>query len=443
MQMDRREAVAVGMAALLAAGHISPASSAVRRREFPHAFLWGAATSGHQIEGNNSSSDFWCMENVTPNVFAEPSGDAANGFELWPADLDFVQSIGLNCYRFSLEWSRIEPEEGQFSNAMIAHYRRMIDGCLARGLAPVVTFNHFSCPRWFAAQGGWTNPRSPDLFARYCERAARDLAEGMRFAVTLNEPNLPTILSWIGLPPQLYTAHAANLVAAGIACGSDQFSAGFLLSREEHRQMIPQLCEGHRKGRMAIKSIRPDLPVGLSLAVSDDQAVGATAKRDEKRAEAYEPWFEAARDDEFVGVQNYDRTRLDANGPMQPPADAPRNAMGAEIYPASLAGAVRYVHEATQKAVLITEHGLGIDDDSARAAFVPAALATLAETTASGVPVLGYIHWSLLDNFEWYSGFGPKFGLISVDRQTFVRTPKRSAMVLGQIARNNAVRTES
>jgi beta-glucosidase len=437
--IGRRELVGGGVASLALAAGPGNAAAAPQRRSFPGKFMWGAATSGHQTEGNNVASDYWLMETVKPTMFAQASGDAANSFELWQTDLDIVAALGFNTYRFSLEWSRIEPEEGQFSRAMLDHYRRIIAGCETRGLKAVVTFNHFACPRWFAAKRGWLNPQSPDLFARFCERAARALAGGISHAITLNEPNLPTLLSWIGLPPALYTAHAAMLRAAGRAVGSDKFSAGFYLTREEHRPMIPNLGAAHRKARAAIKSARPDLPVGLTLALTDDQATGVPTLRDRKRAETYEPWFAFAADDEFIGVQNYYRSQYDANGVVAPPADAPRNYMGLEVYAPSLAGAVRYVAKASGKPVFITEHGVGTDDDVLRSRFIVEALAQLHAAMADGVRVLGYLHWSLLDNFEWADGFKPKFGLVAVDGETFRRSPKPSAAVLGRIAKANAL----
>ena len=404
---------------------------------FPKGFLWGAATSGHQTEGNNVASDSWLLETVKPSAYAEPSGDAVNSFELWPQDMDLVRSLGLNTYRFSLEWSRIEPEQGRFSVAMLDHYKAMIEGCRTRGLSPVVTFNHFTCPRWFAAAGGWTHASAPDLFARYCERAARHLGDGIAFAVTLNEPNLPALLAWAQIPPPVYAAQKENRAAAARAAGSDQFWGGFLFTPEEHARMVPNLIAAHRKGREAIRSVRSNLPVGMSLAISDDQAVGSDSKRDAKRASAYGPWLDLARGDDVIGVQNYDRSRLDASGQLPAPEGTPRNSMGSEIYPASLEGAVRYAHQATGRPVLVTEHGLGTTDDRQRAAFIPPALAGLKRAMDDGVPVLGYIHWSLLDNFEWYFGYAPHFGLVEVDRATFRRTPKPSAAILGAIARGN------
>jgi beta-glucosidase len=350
-----------------------------------------------------------------------------------------VRSLNLNAFRFSLEWSRIEPDPGQFSLAMMDHYLRIIDGCRARGLQPLVTFSHFSAPRWFAARGGWTNPESPALFERFCERAARHLARPIGYATTLNEPNLLRLLAWLDLPPAMMKLQRAMLDEAARALGVAKFTAANAANPDDLDGIQKNLLEGHRRGRQAIKAARPDLPVGVSLAVIDDQAVGAHSRRDEKRAQVYGAWLEAVKGDDFVGVQNYERSLIDEHGALPPPEGVPRDGMGREIYPASLANAARYVHEQSGRPILITEHGLCTDDDTQRAAFIPAALSSLADAMAAGLPVLGYVHWTLLDNFEWIFGYKPHFGLCSVDRQTFKRTPKPSASVLAGIARANSV----
>lgn len=435
MQVGRRTALGAAAGLMLAPGFTKAAGGGPPR--FSKNFLWGAATSGHQTEGNNSSSDYWWMENTHPTMFKEPSGDAVNSFMLWEHDLDIVKSLGLNTYRFSLEWSRIEPEEGQVSAAMLDHYRRIMDGCQHRGLKAVVSFNHFSCPRWFAAKGGWSNPDAPRLFARYCDIAARALAAGMSHACTMNEPNLATIMAWIGLPQTFYEAHSKMLQAAGRALGVTNFSGGFMLAREEFAPMIPIMGAAHQAARAAIKAVRPDLPVGLTLAISDDQAAGGNARRDQKRREAYEPWFEFAENDDFIGVQNYDRTVFGKDGILPPPKNAARNYRGVEVYPQSLSGAVEYAYKATGKPILVTEHGVGSDDDTLRGRLIREALLGLQDSVARGTPVIGYIHWSLLDNYEWYSGFAPKFGLVRVDRQNFKRSVKPSALILKDIAESN------
>ncbi|MEH3159591.1 MAG: family 1 glycosylhydrolase [Sphingomonas taxi] len=406
---------------------------------FPKGFLWGASTAGHQIEGNNVNSDQWLLENVTPTITGARSADAVNSLEQWPADLDVVKQIGLNSYRFSLEWPRIEPDQGQFSLAMLDHYKRIIEGCRARGITPVLTFNHYTTPRWFAAQGGWLHPQSAALFTRFCERAARHLAADIGMATTFNEPNIAKLLPLV-LPPQFMDGLRANLAAAARAANVPKFVVANTVLPEDVPGVTANMLKGHKAARDAIKGVRPDLPVGVSLAMADDQAVGANSLRDAKRAELYGEWLEAAKQDDFIGVQNYERNMWDAKGKVAAPPGGPRNFRGAEVYAPSLAGAVRYAHEATGVPVLVTEHGVGTNDDSVRAALIPAALRALKTVMDSGVPVKGYLHWSLLDNYEWGAGFDDgRFGLVAVDRTTWKRTPKPSAGVLGAIARRNAL----
>jgi beta-glucosidase len=443
----RREVLRGGAATLAAIGAASVGigvsgegrAAAAARKRFPENFIWGAATAGHQVEGNDTNSDNWFLEQLQPTLFAERAGDADNSLELWQADLDLARSLNLNAYRFSLEWSRIEPDPGQFSIAMLDHYLRIIEGCRARGLEPLVTFNHFTTPRWFAARGGWTNAESPALFERFCEHAARHLARPIGRATTLNEPNLLRLLSWMDLPPAMIDLQRAMLDQAARALGVAKFTAANAANVTDIEVMQTNLLEGHRRGRQAIKAARPDLPVGVSLAVIDDQAVGARSRRDEKRMQVYGAWLQTVKSDDFVGVQNYERARYDEHGALPPPKGVARDGMGREIYPPSLANAVRYVHEQAGRPILVTEHGLCTDDDTQRAAFIPAALTHLADAMAEGLPVLGYVHWTLLDNFEWIFGYKPHFGLCAVDRQTFKRTPRPSAAVLAAIARANAV----
>lgn len=437
MTIDRRTMLAAtaGAAALAAAPRTAMAAA---QRRFPKGFLWGTATAAHQTEGNNTASDLWLAEQVQPTLFREPSGDANNAFELWPGDLDLVKSLGLNTCRFSLEWARIEPEPGQFSLAMLDHYARIIEGCHARGLVPMVTFNHFTVPRWFAAQGGWTAKDSASLFARYCGKAATRLADGMGYATTLNEPNTGRLIAF-ALPPEMGGAITAMNAAAGKACGAPGFKNAMLPETADIETAEANLLAAHTAGRAAIKAAKSGLPVGVSIAVSDDQAAGDPAYRDKMRALFYGPWMELAKQDDFIGVQNYSRAVWTSTGALPPPDGVVKNVMGTEVYPASLGGAVRYAHEATGKPVMITEHGIGIADDTVRAKFIPEALTSLHETMAQGVPVLGYVHWTLADNFEWIFGYESAFGLCSVDRTTFARTPKPSADVLRSIAMRNAV----
>lgn len=438
--LDRRTLIATGIAtgaAMMATPSLA-ARAAARSGAFPSGFLWGAATAPHQIEGNNTASDLWFLENQQPTIFAAPSGDACNSFELWETDLDLARNMGLNSYRFGIEWARIEPEKGLFSTAMLAHYKALIDGCRARGLAPIVTFSHFTAPRWFSAQGGWTNAEAPELFARYCDKAMRALGQGIASAITLNEPNILLLLKPM-LPPQVWDMQKLTLETAAKRLGVPKFVSGNVAGFDDLPALQKGLLAAHQAGKAAIKAVRPDLPVGFSLAMMDDQAVGKASVRDRMRDELYGAWLDVAKHDDFIGVQNYERALWGDKGRLPAPAGSVVNWSGTEVWAPSLAGAVRYAHAATKVPILVSEHGVGTEDDAIRARFIPAALADLRQTIDEGVPVLGYCHWSLLDNFEWIFGYKPKFGLHTVDPVTFARTPKPSAAVYGAIARRNAV----
>ncbi|MFK4805758.1 glycoside hydrolase family 1 protein [Microbacterium sp. ZW CA_36] len=397
---------------------------------FPSDFLWGVATAGHQNEGDNVHSDTWFLENVTPTVFQERSGKATNGWELWESDLDLVAGLGLNAYRFSVEWARIEPQEGEFSDEALAHYEAVIDGCLARGLAPIVTFNHFTSPHWFAARGAWLDREAPELFARYCGVVMDRFGDRIALAVTFNEPDLPEMLTWAHLPEFVAELERQTLEAAGREAGVETYRAGNVMLRKDFAGMRAGMTAGHRAGKAAIKARRPDLRVGLSLALVDDVAgPGGEATRDRKRAEVYEHWLELAQGDDFVGVQNYERIAYGPEGQLPPEPDASLNGMGTTVEPDSLRGAVEYAYSVARVPVLVSEHGVGTPDDSIRAAFIEPSLAGLAQAIAGGVPVIGYCHWTLMDNFEWIFGYGPQLGLHSVDRESFERTAKPSAEV--------------
>ena len=433
--MLNRRTLLVSSAAAATGNLLAPAPAYAAIKKFPPGFMWGASTAGHQIEGNDTNSDTWLLEHVTPTMYSEPVGDGCNSFELWRRDLDLIQKIGLNSYRFSIEWSRIEPESGQFSIAMLDYYRSIIDTCRARGITPIITFNHLSVPVWFAAMGMWTNPQAPALFARYCERAARHLASGIGYALTLNEPN-GMMLGAHFAPVEALNGQRAMMDAAGRRCNSTNFAGGPTFADAPQKQAI--MLRAHRAGFDAIKSVRPDLPVGFALAIADDQEAGPNSMRDARRAEFYGAWLEAAKHDDFIGVQNYTTNRWTATGVAKAPPGALLNPDGAEVTPSSLANCVRYAHAACGKPVLVTEHGLATNDDRLRCDLIAASLIELLEAIDKGVPILGYCHWSLIDNFEWERGYKLRFGLASVDHATFVRTPKPSAAVLGGIARANA-----
>jgi beta-glucosidase len=409
-------------------------------REFPKGFLWGAATAAHQVEGNNVNSDLWLVEHLGQTMFREASGDACDHYHLYEQDIDMLAGLGLNAYRFSIEWARIEPEKGYFSRAELHHYRRMLEACHRRNLTPLVTYSHFTTPRWFAMDGGWENSDSPALFAHYCENATRVLGDLTGYAATFNEPNVGQLLKWASLGDDGPGGSLGEKLEAARDAVRQQVDAphfsAFLFSdaaKSRHNMLI-----AHEKGKAAIKSVRGNLPVGLTLAMSDDQPAETNSHVDQKRADIYGPWLKLAKKDDYVGVQTYTRSIVGEKD-LPPAKGAELTQMGYEFYPESLEHTVRYASKETGVPVIVTENGVATTDDNKRIEYIQRALQGVGRCLADGVDVRGYIHWSLMDNFEWIFGYMPKFGLVAVDRETQKRTPKPSAAYLGQIANKNAI----
>ncbi|RZT08243.1 beta-glucosidase [Duganella sp. CF402] len=425
--------VAMGATALAAA----PAKAGYA---FPRGFLWGAAVAGHQVEGGNINSDGWLLENVQPTVFAERSGDAVDHYRLFVQDIVLVASLGLNTFRFSIEWSRVEPEEGMFSTAALEHYREVLEACHRHNVKPMVSFNHFTVPRWFAARGGWENDDAPALFGRYCDKVARHLGHLMAYATTFNEPNLATMLFGTPGPLQAYSGTQREkdmLARAGQLSGTGKFSSWLFGDQEKMRAGY---IAAHKAAYDAIHSAHPKLPVGFTIAIADDQAVGDSAMRDRKRAISYEPWFAlASTHADFLGLQCYTRSRVTPEGELPPEAGVPLTDIGYEFYPQALEAALRYAATKVKLPLYVTENGIATGDDAKRVDYIRTAVQGVANCLTDGIDVRGYIHWSLLDNFEWNFGYAPRFGIVAVDRATQRRTPKPSARLLGSLAKANRI----
>jgi beta-glucosidase len=387
-------------------------------RRFPEGFVWGTATAAHQVEGGNWNNDWWAWEHDAEAPCQEPSGDACDHWHRYPDDIRLCAELGFNAYRFSLEWSRIEPEDGEFSRATLEHYRRMCAACREHGLAPIVTFHHFTTPRWMAARGGWVEPGTADRFARFCERATAHLGDVIARACTLNEPNIVATMGY------LYAIFPPGKRDADL-----------------RRRANDVLIDAHRKAVAAIHAGPGTAPVGLTLAMSDYQAVdGGEATRDRYRRDMEDVFLEAARGDDFIGVQCYSRTRIGPDGQRGPEHGVRTTQMGYEFWPEALEATIRRAWDVTRRVpILVTENGIGTEDDRERIEYVERALPGVLACLADGIDVRGYTYWSLLDNFEWIFGYRPTFGLVAVDRETQRRTPKPSARWLGSIARRNAL----
>ncbi len=411
---------------------------------FPKGFLWGAATAAHQVEGNNVNSDGWLLEHLPGTIFAEPSGDACDHYHRYPQDIGLLAELGFNTYRFSIEWARIEPEEGEFSRAILEHYRRVLTTCREHGLTPVVTFHHFTSPRWLIAAGGWEDEQTPGRFARYCERVTQHLGDLIGAACTLNEANLPALLATMGIggEPAEQRGQVPMWAAAARALGiAPERVAPFQFTTSAKGFEVK--LAAHRTAMAAIKAGPGNFPVGMTLANADIQAgPGGEARAAAVRREVNEVYLEAVRGDDFVGIQTYGRTRFGPDGMLQPDEGVELNMMGEEFYPEGLEATIRQAAAVAGIPVLVTENGLATSDDTRRIAYVQRALRGVTSCLRDGIDVRGYIYWTALDNFEWVFGYRPTFGLIAVDRATQERTAKPSARWLGNIARSNGASLE-
>jgi beta-glucosidase len=301
MQKGATFALGIGLGEPLLAAEGKIASSAENKtpaasHKFPPKFLWGAATAAHQGEGNNVNSDNWLLERAPNTMYKEPSGDACDHSHLYEQDINQLADLGFNAYRFSIEWARIEPEKGFFSRAELEHYRRMLEACHKRGLTPLVTYSHFTLPRWFAYQGAWENPESADLFARYCEKATAHLGDLIAYAATFNEPDIPYLFHWINLPNAPAGMDLAGIMAAQKAglrqqLNAPQFSSFLIGDAEKTRE---NMMAAHTKGKSAIKSAK-NIPVGLTLAMEDDQPEGPDSRYAEKQGGCLHPLAEAGQ----------------------------------------------------------------------------------------------------------------------------------------------------
>jgi beta-glucosidase len=406
---------------------------------FPKDFLWGAATAAHQVEGNNINSESWVLEHLPGTIFAEPSGDACDHYHRYPSDIALLAELGFNAYRFSIEWARIEPEEGEFSYAELEHYRRMLAACHEHGIKPVVTLHHFTTPRWLMRSGGWLDEKTPERFARYCERVSAHLGDLISAACTFNEPNLPMVLSKL-LPFNLQEGPFWNTAAQAFGVPPERLGLFQFVTQPRMREII---FDAHRRAFDILHDGPGNFPVGLTLALLDIQsAEGGEHKAAEIRRALADDYLEQLCGDDFVGVQTYSRMIVGPQGVIPAGEAVEKNQMGEEYYPEAIGGTIRHAAEVARIPILVTENGLASTDDSRRLEYFQRALRCVVNSLEAGIDVRGYFCWSAMDNFEWVSGYRPQFGIIAVDRKTQQRTPKPSAYWLGNVARANRISLE-
>ena len=326
---------------------------------FPKGFFIGAATAAHQVEGNNIHSDYWAQEQLPHTSFTEPSGEACDHYNRFEEDIKLLADAGLNAYRFSVEWARIEPEEGKFDEREIEHYRQVIACCKQNGVEPIVTLMHFTSPVWLIRKGGWEAESTVEDFRRYAAYVTEKLGGELRYICTINEANMGLQLAAIAKRFQLMAQQAAQ--KAKSAEGTVQVGMNFEKMMEnmkfaamENAQVFgtpqPQIFvssrtpEGdklvfraHQAAKAAIKALHPNIHVGITLSMHDCQALpGGERFAEAAWDEEFRHYLPYIEDDDFLGVQNYTRTRYGPEGQLPCPEGAELTQMDYEFYPEAL-----------------------------------------------------------------------------------------------------------
>ena len=429
---------------------------------FPKGFFIGASTAAHQVEGNNIHSDYWAQEHMEFTSFNEPSGDACDHYNRYEEDIRLLAEAGLNAYRFSIEWARIEPQPGVYDENEIAHYRKVLECCRRNGVEPIVTMHHFTSPKWLIEQGGWEAEATVEKFANYCQYVVEQLGDLFNWVCTINEANMGIQIAAISKRMMMImqkNQSAEGKVQVGINLENPMMER-MKKQAVENMQVFgtpqpqvfvaPRTPEGdllvmraHQAAKAAMKAVKPELKIGITLSLHDIQPQpGGEAEAEREWNEEFVHYLPYIRDDDFFGLQNYTRTLMGPEGSLPVPEGAETTQMGYEFYPQALENVIRTVHELLPLPIIVTENGIATADDTRRVAFIAEALHGVESCINDGIPVLGYCHWSLMDNFEWQKGYSMTFGLIAVDRTTQTRYPKESLKVLGSLA-DDGEKTES
>lgn len=413
-------------------------------------FYLGASTAAHQIEGNNIHSDFWTQEQLPHSIFVEPSLEAVDHYHRYEEDINLLKEAGYNAYRFSIEWARIEPEKGRFDEKEIAHYQDVINYCKKIGIEPFVTLHHFSSPKWVISEGGWESEKTVDYFRHYTEYVIKHLGASLKYICTINEANMGIqlaaiirrILAQMGVNVQVGVTMPLGeeqqiqmqemVEAFGLKEGESANT--FLSQRSEKGDQI--IIAAHKAAREVIRTANQNIKVGLTLSLHDlqlgDESKEAQEQLDKAWNDEFLHYLDTIKEDDFLGVQNYTREIIGKNGVQKVLDESHLTEMGYENYPQALENVVRKVAEVYKGDIYITENGIATSDDKQRVVFIDTITAGVENLIKDGLPIKGYFHWSLMDNFEWQKGFSMKFGLVEVDRTTQTRKPKPSLYYLGK-----------
>jgi beta-glucosidase len=422
-------------------------------RIFPAQFKWGTATAAHQVEGNNTNNDWWAFEQQPGAICHEDrSGLACDWWRNAERDVELMADMKHNSHRLSVEWSRIEPEEGTWDAAAIARYRQILLAMRQRGIEPMVTLFHFSSPLWLARQGGWRNPAVVGRFHRFVHHVVELLGDLVTLWCTINEPNVYAALGY------LFGEHAP---------GEKSLVLYF--------RVLRHLLQAHAAAYRAIHSLQGQAQVGLVKNVQIFEPLSPESPAESRAARLVDYLFnditfKGATDGrlrlplglglsdqgpladslDFWGLNYYSRQRVSLRHldgglddilrptPGAEVSDCGRHGTYGEVYPAGMYRALKRV-AGLGKPIYITENGLPDDDDDQRPRFLLTHLAQVQRAIAEGVDVRGYYHWSFTDNFEWAEGWALRFGLVALDEKNQERLPRPSARLFTEIIQANAI----
>lgn len=385
-------------------------------------FFWGAATSSHQVEGNTHNNwSVWEKEHANklannPIVSKEfpqatdsqnyISGEACDHYHRFEKDFDIAQQLGHNTHRFSIEWSRIEPQKGKFDQKEVEHYKQVVRALTQRGIAPCVTLWHVTTPLWVTRKGGWAWRKTPKYFERFASTMARALGDGVKLWMTLNEPMI----------------YAGNSFIKG--SWTPQKKNPFTYLKVTHR-----FIEAHRRAYYAIKEVLPSAKVGIVRNAIYFEAGNKWWYNRVLTTIAHWWWNDyilnrIRKESDVIGVNYYFHSRVDKG--FNKNENRQTNDMGQEIYPEGIYH-VLMGYKKYGVPIYVTENGIPDAADTKRAEFIKDHITQIKRAKDKGVDVRGYFYWSLLDNFEWDKGFWPRFGLVEVDYHTQKRTIRDSA----------------
>jgi len=422
---------------------------------FPADFKWCVATAGHQVEGDNVNSDWWAWEQLPGKIRnGDKSGKAAHHMERMEEDVRWMKQLGVTMYRFSIEWSRIEPKQGQFDEAAIAYYRRELDLLKKNGITPFVTLHHFVQPKWFTDMGGWNRDDAPEIFMHYVTKVEAAFGPDIGDWVTFNEPTVLLIGGFvIGVMPPgehlgnvwMATVHLLQAHAKAYHYLHAQADSRGQKIRVGMANHIRPLVSGYWIFNKGVEYADRLTNWSLPLAVKTGELEGI------KKIWGFIPWPAKIKIDglsgtqDFLGINYYTREYIKLN--LIPPflhRDPLPGLIGTDLLnwgidPEGFYYVLQKAHENFPEVpFMITENGINDPPDRYRADFVRAHLAQLHRAmTTLPHQVLGYCHWTLMDNFEWIEGFTPRFGILEVDYKTGDRKMRPSGKVIEKIFKSN------